>query len=1097
MPAPPAAALQTYRDELDRLARQPDAAHEGAVRGAFAALLKGAGGDRWTLVEEHTAKGAGGRAIRYDGVVRDDYGYTLGHWEAKDSGDDLEAEVQAKFARGYSRRNILFQAPARALLYQDGGLRFGADLDDPAQLAEVLDLFFRYREPEIERFHEAVAAFKARIPDLAAGLLAKIGAARREDPAFRARFEAFVETVRESVNPNVAVGAVEEMLVQHLLTERVIRSVFNHRDFARRNAIAREIEGVVDALTGRHFSREEFIGQLDRFYRAVEEAAAGIDDFAEKQDLLNTVYEQFFQGFSDRVADTHGIVYTPQPLVDFMVRSVDRLLDRHFGQSLAALGVHVLDPFVGTGNFLVRVMDAVPAPALPAKYGAGGARGELHANEVMLLPYYVASLNVEHAYLDKTGHYAPFEGIVLVDTFEMVEGKTLGMFSAENSERAQRQREAPITVVIGNPPYNAHQVNANDANQNRKYPHIDGRVSETYAAASAAQNKNALSDPYVKAFRWASDRVGDQGVVAFVTNDSFLDALSFDGMRRHLAGEFDEAWVVGLGGNVRKNPKLSGTTHNVFGIQVGVAVTLLVRTGGKRKAEDGRATIRYAEAGAGWRKGEKYDWLTEASDLDGLDWRVLEPNTRHLWLTGDLSDDWDDLIPLVSQNERRSDEANETTILDDYCPGLQTNRDMWIYGFDRERLAERVERFVDTYNAQVVKWQRKGGKGVRAQDVVTHDDTKIKWSSSLKNSLKRGTFADFNEDDIRHATYRPYVSKWLYFDRTLIHRPGLFDTFFPRPDAANLVIWLKVGSAWPMFALMVDRPADVLPQGGSQCIPLYLYLPLAEGGAEDPGETVVTLGGDLYARRENLTDWSLERFRARYAGETAPPDATPPDGATPPGAQGAGGAGREIQKADVFHYVYAVLHHPAYRARYAADLKRSLPRVPFAPPVAEGGAGFWPFAEAGRALAALHVGYEAAPEYPLDLVHAEGAPLTDRVERMKLDEGAGTLRLNGALTLAGIPPEAFAYRLGNRSALGWLADQVRVKTDKRSGIVHDPNTAGSSLGGGAAAGPGGAVAALVRRVTWVSVETVRIVAGLPELGLPDEEGGVGGTGEAT
>ena len=1089
MPAPPAAALQTYRDELDRLARQPDAEHEGAVRGAFAALLKGAGGDRWTLVEEHTAKGAGGRAIRYDGVVRDDYGYTLGHWEAKDSGDDLEAEVQAKFARGYSRRNILFQAPARALLFQDGGFRFGADLDDPAQLAEVLDLFFRYREPEIERFHEAVAAFKARIPDLAAGLLAKIGAARREDAAFRRRFEAFVETVRQSVNPNVAVGAVEEMLVQHLLTERVIRSVFNHRDFARRNAIAREIEEVVDALTGRHFSREEFIGQLDRFYRAVEEAAAGIDDFAEKQDLLNTVYEQFFQGFSDRVADTHGIVYTPQPLVDFMVRSVDRLLDRHFGQSLAAPGVHVLDPFVGTGNFLVRVMDAVPAPALPAKYGAGGARGELHANEVMLLPYYVASLNVEHAYLDKTGHYAPFEGIVLVDTFEMVEGKTLGMFSAENSERAQRQREAPITVIVGNPPYNANQVNANDANQNRAYPHIDGRIRETYAAASAATLKNKLYDPYIRAFRWASDRLGRSGVVAFVTNNSFLLKNAFDGMREHLRRDFSTIYVLNLKGDARTagEPRRR-QGGNVFSddIRVGVSVAFLVREEGHRSAP---ATIHYAEAEDHATGTAKQDLLTEAGDLDGLDWRELEPNARHLWLTGDLSDDWDDLTPLVSKAEKASGAENETTILDAYCPGVNTARDAWVYGFDRERLGERVERFVDTYNAQVVKWQRKGGGNVKPQDVVTSDGTKIKWASALTNALKAGDFLDYDEENIRRVMYRPFVPKWLYYAAPLVERPGLFSEYLPTPDAENLVLCVSnTGWRTEFSALMLDRIGDfhlLASADGYQFVPFYVYRPLAEGGAADPGEAVVTLGGDLYARRENVTDWSLERFRARYAGETAPPDATPPDGATPPGAQGAGGAGREIQKADVFHYVYAVLHHPAYRARYAADLKRSLPRVPFAPSVAEGGAGFWPFAEAGRALAALHVGYEAAPEYPLDLVHAEGAPLSDRVERMKLDEAAGTLRLNGALTLAGIPPEAFGYRLGNRSALGWLADQVRVKTDKRSGIVHDPNTAGSSLGGGAA-GPGGAVAALVRRVTHVSVETVRIVAALPDLGLPGE-----------
>ena len=1039
---PDAKPLRAYHARLAELAAQPGAAHEGAVRGAFATVLQAAAGSKWTLIEEYTTKGSVGKTIRYDGLVRDGFGVTLGHWEAKDTGDDLEREVQAKIARGYSLQNILFQAPHRALLYQDGRLALDGDLRDPVALADVLGTFFAYREPEIERFHEAVAAFKERIPTLATGLLGKIEAARKEDAAFRQRFEGFVETVRESVNPNVALEAVEEMLVQHLLTERVIRSVFNLPSFTRRNAIAREIESVVDALTGRYFSREEFLGQLDRFYIAIEEAADGIKDFGEKQALLNTVYEQFFQGFSDRVADTHGIVYTPQPLVDWMVRSVDVLLERHFGQSLAAPDVHVLDPFVGTGNFLVRVMDQIPAPSLPQKYGAGGARGELHANEVMLLPYYVASLNLEHAYLEKTGQYAPFEGIVLVDTFEMVEGKTIGMFSAENSERAQRQREAPITVVIGNPPYNAHQVNANDANQNRKYPFVDGRVSETYAASSQAQNKNALSDPYVKAFRWASDRIGEQGVVSFVTNDSFLDGLAFDGMRRHLAGEFDEVWVVNLGGNVRKNPRLSGTTHNVFGIQVGVAITILVRTGGKRQQTDGRATIHYAEAGADWKKGQKYDWLEEARDLSGLDWRELEPNKRHVWLTGDLADDWDDLLPIASSDERQSDETNETTVLDEYCRGIETTRDAWVYGFDRDRLAERVERFVDTYNAQVVKWQRKGKPGVNVTDVVTHDDTKIKWSSSLKNALKRGTFADFDEVNMHRAMYRPFVSKWLYYDRTLVHRPGYFDEYFPTPDTENRAIWLKVGSAWPMFALMVDRPADVLPQGGSQFIPFHTYRPLAEGASAADGEIEVELDGARYARKDNLTDWALEQFRAQYGDDA-------------------------ISKEDVFHYVYAVLHHPAYRERYAADLKRSLPRIPFAPE-------FGPFAEAGRALAALHVGYETAPAYDLDLVHDDRQPLTYRVEKMKLDEDAGTLQLNDALTLAGVPEAAHRYRLGNRSALAWLVDQLRVKTDKRSGIVHDPN----------AAFEGDEIVSLIRRVTHVSVETVRIVEGLPGLGLP-------------
>ena len=1019
-------AVRAYYDQLARYA-DVGAEHEQAVKTAFHDLLQAAAGAAWTLVPEFSPKG---KRLRYDGALRDGYGFTLGYWEAKDRDDDLEREVERKAGRGYSLRNTLFQAPDRALLYQDNRLRLDADLTRPQSLLDALGLFLAYREPEIERFHEAVAEFKARIPDLAAGLLQKIEEARTSDPAFRDAFERFVETCREAINPNIARTAVEEMLIQHLLTERVVRTVFGNPDFARKNAIAREIEAVIDRLTARHVSRNDFLGRLDRFYRAIEEAAAGIADFAEKQDFLNTVYEQFFQGFSARVADTHGIVYTPQPLVDFMVRSVDVLLGRHFGQGLAAPDVHVLDPFVGTGNFLVRVIEQVPAPDLPAKYERA-----LHANEVMLLPYYIASLNVEHAHVEKMGYYEPFEGIVLVDTFEMIEGKTLGFFSAENSERAQRQRQAPIQVILGNPPYNAHQVNANDANQNRKYLFLDGRISETYAKASSATLKNKLYDPYVRAFRWASDRIGETGIVAFVTNDSFLDDNTFDGMRKHLAAEFDEVWVVNLGGNVRKNPKLSGTTHNVFGIQVGVAITLLVRASG-RKATDVRATIHYAEAGAYWKKAQKYDWLERAGDLDGLMWRELEPNKRNVWMTGDLAAEWDDLIPLVSKAEKASGEENETTILDEYSLGVSTNRDVWVYGFDRERLEERVEGFVDTYNAQVVKWERKGGKGKKPQDVVITDDAKIKWSSTLLRHLKSGNVADTDEGQFRRAMYRPFVTKWLYYDDLLIDRPGLWREYLPTSDDENRVICVSnTGWRTEFACLMLDRIGDLhllASADGYQFVPFYVY---AEDGS----------------RKENLTDWALARFRERYGD----------DG---------------ITKENIFHYAYAVLHHAAYRERYAADLKRSLPRLPFAP-------RFPPFAEAGRRLADLHVGYETAPEHPdVRLVHAEGAPLTYRVEKMRWLGGAKTsLRLNGALVLENIPEAAHRYRLGNRSALDWLVDQLRVKQDKRSQITHDPN----------ALFEGDEVVRLIRRVTHVSVETVRIVEALPELGLPEtgEEAG--------
>jgi predicted helicase len=370
---------------------------------------------------------------------------------------------------------------------------------------------------------------------------------------------------------------------------------------------------VIDALTSQSFSRHEFLKSLDPFYRAIENTAAGITDYAQKQGFLNTVYEQFFQGFSVKTADTHGIVYTPQPIVEFMVRSVDELLRSELGTSLASSGVHVLDPFVGTGNFIVRVLRQIAETgksSLPEKYAA-----ELHANEVMLLPYYIASMNIEHAYLELAGKYEPFEGICLVDTFELAEAKQTSFLTEANTERVEKQKQAPIRVVIGNPPYNVGQVNENDNNKNRKYKTMDKRVRDTYARDSQASSTSKLDDPYIKAIRWATDRIGEEGIVAFVCNSGFLDGIATDGMRKHLEEEFDAIYVLDLGADVRKNPKLSGTTHNVFGIQVGVSINFLVR----RKEHRCKARISYFCLEERALKDEKYQFLKNKGEVSRLD----------------------------------------------------------------------------------------------------------------------------------------------------------------------------------------------------------------------------------------------------------------------------------------------------------------------------------------------------------------------------------------------------------------------------------------------------------------------------------------------
>ena len=408
--------IREYYKTLDDVGAT-GAVHEGAVAPAFAALLRSVGSQvGWTLVEQHSVRRQKS-TIRLDGALLDSYTLMRGAWEAKDSHDDLALEVQRKFAAGYPHDNIMFQAPQRVILWQDGRQVLDADISKPEALVDALNTFFNYTPPQYEAWDQAVAEFRQRVPELAQGVLNLIEQERQanRNPRFIAAFSQFHALVRDAINPNISVQAVEEMLIQHLLTERIFRKVFNNPDFVNRNVIAREIETVIQALTSRSFNRNDFLKNLDRFYGAIEQTAATIDDFSHKQDFLNTVYENFFQGFSVRVADTHGIVYTPQPIVDFMVRSVEAILKREFNTSLGNNGVHVLDPFVGTGNFLLRVMREIPRSRLASKYA-----NELHCNEVMLLPYYIASMNIEHLYYELTGNYQPFEGICLVDTFKIV-----------------------------------------------------------------------------------------------------------------------------------------------------------------------------------------------------------------------------------------------------------------------------------------------------------------------------------------------------------------------------------------------------------------------------------------------------------------------------------------------------------------------------------------------------------------------------------------------------------------------------------------------------------------------------------------------------
>lgn len=523
-------AIREYHASLADLQAR-GVTNEMGVRDAFQTLLKSvAQRKKWALISEQVVAGVGHTA-RPDGTLYDANNFPRGHWEAKDTRDDLDQEIDKKRARKYPFDNIVFEDTRRAVLFQNNQRVADYDLTQAAQVARLLETFLNYAAPQVVKFEQAVERFSERTPELARGLQQRIEQAHKSNKTFKDAYATFFELCKTALNPNISRDAVDEMIIQHLLTERLMRTVFDNPDFARRNVIAAEIEKVIDALTSQSFSRQDYLRELDIFYSAIEDAARTITDFREKQAFINTIYERFFQGYAVKVADTHGIVYTPQPIVDFMCAAVEEVLHETFGKTLHDPDVYIIDPCTGTGNFIINLLHRIHKQA-PDKL-AEVYRERLFANEVMLMPYYIAALNIEHTYHDLAHAYAPFEGLCFVDTLDLAEGeqKKMAFVTEANTARVQRQKDAPITVIIGNPPYNVGQVNENDNNKNRKYPVIDGRIKTTYAKDSKATNKNALFDAYVKFFRWAADRLqGRDGIVCYVSNNGFVNGLAFDGM---------------------------------------------------------------------------------------------------------------------------------------------------------------------------------------------------------------------------------------------------------------------------------------------------------------------------------------------------------------------------------------------------------------------------------------------------------------------------------------------------------------------------------------------------------------------------------------
>ena len=766
--------IEKYHADVERFIEFGGSDNEQSIRRAFAECLDSycrEHRERLALVDELSAS-AGNRP---DGTVKDSLRMARGYWEAKDSHDDLDTEIQAKFNRGYPRDNIIFEDSQTAVLVQNGSEAMRVDMSRDGDLHRLIRVFLDYELPEIQEFRQAQNQFKADLPTVLENLRATVAEAEANNPEYQEAAASFLDLCRRTIGPAVSAADVREMLLQHILTKDIFLRVFAEDQFHRENNVARQLEGLERTFfTGD--VRRQAIDRLRAYYGVIGRAADEIADYAEKQQFLKVVYEDFYTAYNPAAADRLGVVYTPNEVVDFIIRGADHLLQKHFGKTLADDNVQILDPATGTGTFVTNLINYLPADRLEGKY-----RNEIHANEVAILPYYIANLNIEYTYQQRTGRYLEFPNLCFVDTLDNMEwqpqGATggavtrqgsfnLGGLSEENWIRIQEQNEKPISVIIGNPPYNANQQNENDNNKNREYPAIDRRIRETYIASSTAQ-KTKQYDMYKRFIRWASDRLADDGIVAFITNRAYLEARQDDGFRQVATGEFTDIYVMDLRSDVRRNPKISGTTHNVFGIQTGVAIAFLVR----EQSRLGECNVYYASREDAEIARDKLAYL-KVTGLERVPFEIITPDAKSNWLNQSNSN-FERLIPLADRQTKLAKSVEEErAVFGLYSLGVVTNRDEWVYDFNPRYLGRKVRTLINEYEESRSYY---GGKVV--EDATL--GTTIKWTRDLKRQLRLDAPNVFDRNNINPSLYRPYVNKALYFSRSLNEMQYQVPTIFP------------------------------------------------------------------------------------------------------------------------------------------------------------------------------------------------------------------------------------------------------------------------------------------------------------------------------
>jgi len=898
------------------------------------------------------------------------------------------------------------------------------------------------------------------VAEIAERQLERINRLIVEDQTHQKVFDNFLQGLQKNINPSITQHEAVEMLSQHIITKPVFEALFEGYSFVKNNPISISMQSMLDLLEDQSFDKDA--ETLQKFYDSVKMRASGIDNAEGKQRIIIELYDKFFKTAFPKMVEQLGIVYTPVEVVDFIIHSVNDILKKEFGRTIADENVHVLDPFTGTGTFITRLLQSglIPEKDLERKY-----RHELHANEIVLLAYYIAAVNIENAFHDATldpddgigkEKYIPFDGIVLTDTFQLGEtDASEKMFSEmfpQNSDRVERQKKAPLRVIIGNPPYSVGQKSDNDNAQNQSYPKLDSRIAKYYAQNSSASSVKALYDSYIKAFRWSSDRLDPKngGIIAFVSNGAWLDGNGMDGFRKSLENEFSSIYVFNLRGNQRTSGELSRKEGGkIFGSgsRTPISITLLVKN---PNAKNEKATIHYHDIGDYLSQDEKLKIISQfkSGGVDVFPWKTIIPNKEGDWIShrNEIFDTFFRIEP-----SKKFDLKSNSYFLG-YSLGIASSRDSWVYNFSTLKLENSIENTIDFYNEQRVEFQQEISKNNKLSfdKFCSNDVSKISWNDSLRILCSKNIELSIKTDEIKTGLYRPYCKNRLYFDRNFIQRPYLQPKLFPNHKFENKVICVSgVGASKDFSTIITDCVPDLQLQFNGQCFPLYYFEEnnSAQKGLFDEGSS------SEYIRRDGVSDFILERAKTQY--------------------------GKNVTKEDVFYYVYGFLHSPEYRELFANDLKKMLPRLPLVEDVRD----FWAFSKAGRQLAELHLNYETVPAY-------EGVSLTPTLSKGEGDEAGqyrvtkmrfpkkdqkDTIIYNGIFTIENIPAKAYDYVVNGKSAIEWVMERYQVTVHKDSGIKNDPNDWSNEVGNPSY------IFDLLLSVINVSVQTVDIVGGLPKV----------------